>query len=112
MAFWWRKSSAKSSGPVLVVEALEGWDAQGLKAIAVAAAAAQPDAIVALFSTSTPALVVIARGSAATADAGAMLKAMIAQFGGKGGGKPDLAQGGGLAGSPAQLKAAIELLLG
>ena len=97
---------------LLVVEALEGWDAQGLKAIAVAAAAAQPDAIVALFSTSTPALVVIARGSAATADAGAMLKAMIAQFGGKGGGKPDLAQGGGLAGSPAQLKAAIELLLG
>jgi len=96
----------------VIVEALDGWDAQGLKAIAVAAAAAEPNAVVALFSTTTPALVVIARGHAATADAGAMLKALVAQFGGKGGGKPDLAQGGGLVASPAELKAATSALIG
>jgi len=94
-----------------IIEALEGWDAQGLKAIAVAAAAEKPNAVVVLFTTTSPALVVIARGTAATADAGAMLKSLVAQFGGKGGGKPDLAQGGGLAGSSVDLKAAIDALL-
>ncbi len=101
----------KAGARAVIVEALEGWDAQGLKAIAVAAAAGNPNAVVALFSTTTPALVVIARGQAATADAGAMLRSLVAQFGGKGGGKPDLAQGGGLSGSQAQLTKAIEGLL-
>ncbi len=53
-------------------------------------------AVVVLFTTATPALVVIARGASATIDAGAVLKQLAAKFGGKGGGKPDLAQGGGL----------------
>ena len=35
---------------LVIAEALEGWDPQGLKAIAVAATAAQPDAVVALFT--------------------------------------------------------------
>ena len=98
-------------GQFAVIEALEGWDAQGLKAIAVAAAAENPNAVVVLFTTTVPALVVIARGGAATADAAAMLKALVAQFGGKGGGKPDLAQGGGLAGATAQLIDAARLLV-
>ena len=97
-----------SGDQVVLVEALDGWDAQGLKAIAVTAAAARPNAVVALFATTTPALVVIARGSTATTDAGALLKGLVANFGGKGGGKPDLAQGGGLAGSLAQFRGAIE----
>ena len=101
----------KAGDQAAIIEALEGWDAQGLKAIAVAAAAEKPNAVVALFTTTTPALVVIARGTSATIDAGAMLKSLVAQFGGKGGGKPDLAQGGGLAGSSADLKAAIDALL-
>ena len=49
-----------------------------------------------LFTTTTPALVVVARGASANVDAGAVLKQLTAKFGGKGGGKPDLAQGGGL----------------
>jgi len=102
---------AKAGDRAVIVEALDGWDAQGLKAIAVAAAAGSPNAVVALFTTTMPALVVIARGGAATADAGGMLKSLVAQFGGKGGGKPDLAQGGGLTGSVEQLKAAIDTLL-
>jgi alanyl-tRNA synthetase len=95
---------------VVVVEALEGWDAQGLKAMA-AAATAEPDVVVALFTTSQPALVVVARSANVAADAGAILKALVAKFGGRGGGKPDLAQGGGLSGRPADLvDAARELL--
>ncbi|MGE3489739.1 MAG: DHHA1 domain-containing protein [Vicinamibacterales bacterium] len=106
------EKATRAGEHLVLIETLDGWDAQGLKAIAVAAAAAQPNAVVALFSAATPALVVIARGSAATADAGALLKGLVAEFGGKGGGKPDLAQGGGLAGSAVQLKSAISTLLG
>ena len=102
----------KAGDGAVIIEALEGWDAQGLKAIAVAAAAEKPAAVVALFTTTAPALVVIARGTAATADAGALLKALVAQFGGKGGGKPDLAQGGGLAGSTVELTTATRDLVG
>lgn len=80
-----------------VIAAIEGWDAQGIKAIATAITASDPNASVALFTASNPAQVVVARGSASTIDAGAVLKALAAKFGGKGGGKPDLAQGGGLA---------------
>jgi alanyl-tRNA synthetase len=96
---------------VVVAEALEGWDAQGLKAMA-AAATAGPGVAVALFTTTQPALVVVARSADVNADAGAVLKALVAKFGGKGGGKPDLAQGGGLTGeTSAMILAAREVLL-
>jgi alanyl-tRNA synthetase len=98
---------ARSPGQQIIAEAIEGWDAQGIKSIAVAATALQPDAIVALFTATTPAQVVIARGANATADAGAMLKQLAAKFGGKGGGKPDLAQGGGLNAPAAELIAFV-----
>lgn len=101
----------KAWGQSVIIAALEGWDAQGLKAIAIAAVAETPNLVVALFTATTPALVVIARGTAATADAGAMLKSLVAQFGGKGGGKPDLAQGGGLNGTMAQFQDALQPLL-
>ena len=101
----------KAGSQGMIIAALEGWDAQGLKAIAVAAVAETPNLVVALFTATTPALVVIARGTAATADAGAMLKSLVAQFGGKGGGKPDLAQGGGLNGTMAQFQDALQPLL-
>jgi alanyl-tRNA synthetase len=105
------EKAAPAGSQSLVIEALDGWDAQGLKAIAVAAAAAQPNVVAALFTTTMPALVVIARGSAATADAGALLKQLVTKFGGKGGGKPDLAQGGGLVATPAQLQDAMRAAL-
>jgi alanyl-tRNA synthetase len=98
-------------GPRLViVEVLPDLDAAGLKAMA-AAAAAEPGTVVALFSATSPALVVVACGAGAGVDAGATLKALVAQFGGKGGGKPDLAQGGGLQGSSGALIAAARELL-
>jgi alanyl-tRNA synthetase len=98
-------------GRLLIAEALDGWDAQALKTMAVAAAAEQPTAAIALFTNSSPALVVIARGASAHVDASAVLKALVSQFGGKGGGKPDLAQGGGLNGDTAELLEAVKHLL-
>jgi alanyl-tRNA synthetase len=95
-----------------IVEAVEGWDAQGVKSIAVAAASANPQAVVVLFTTSTPAQVVIARGADANVDANAVLKQLATKFGGKGGGKPDLAQGGGLNASGAELIAAARAIVG
>jgi alanyl-tRNA synthetase len=95
----------------LIVEAIDGWDAQGIKSIATAAAAANPQAVLVLFTTATPAQVVIARGTGASVDAGALLKQLAAKFGGKGGGKADLAQGGGLNASSADLVSAARGLI-
>lgn len=100
-----------AKGSPVIVEAIEGWDAQGLKSIAAAATAADAHAVVALFTTTAPALVVIARGPSATIDANAVLKQLTAKFGGKGGGKPDLAQGGGLNAGSAELVSAARAML-
>ena len=105
-------AKGKRAGDRLVIaEAIEGWDAQGLKAMAVAAAALDPAAAIALFTTTTPALVVIAKGPNGGIDAGAVLKGLVAKFGGKGGGKPDLAQGGGLSAPTAELIAKARAML-
>lgn len=97
---------------LVIVEAIDGWDAQGLKAMAVAAAAIDPAAAIALFTTTMPALAVIAKGPDGGIDAGAVLKELVATFGGKGGGKPDLAQGGGLNAPTTELIERARSLLG
>ena len=95
-----------------VVEGLDGWDANGLKAMAVAITA-NPGFQVALFSTTAPRLAVVARSKDSALDARAALTALVERFGGKGGGKPDLAQGGGLTGDLQEiLKAARETMRG
>lgn len=99
------------SDRIIIVEALEGWDASGLKGLAMAAAARHPSAAVAVFSRSTPALAVVARGQAAPIDAAAVLKSLTARFGGKGGGRSDLAQGGGLVASSTELTEEARRLL-
>jgi alanyl-tRNA synthetase len=100
-----------SRGSRVIVQAIEGWDPQGLKAIAVAATAANPGAEVVLFTATNPAQVVVARGASSTIDASAVLKNLAAKFGGKGGGKPDLAQGGGLSAPIQELVAYSKTLL-
>jgi len=101
--------AARLAAPI-VVEALDAWDANGLKMIA-AEITARTAAAVALFSTSAPVAVVIARSPGVQLDAAAVLRALTERFGGRGGGKPDLAQGGGLAGNtPDIMRAARELL--
>ena len=93
-----------------VVRTLDGWDAAGLKAIA-ASLVAHPGVAAALFSTGTPAAAVIARSQGIDLDAHVVLRALLDRFGGRGGGKPDLAQGAGLNGSAGDLEAAARDLL-
>jgi alanyl-tRNA synthetase len=85
----------------LVVEALDGWDQNGLKLIA-SAIAERPKHVAVLFSMPTPSALVIARAADAPFDSAAALKTLTGRFGGKGGGRADLAQGGGLQGTVAE----------
>lgn len=81
-----------------VVEAVDGRDQSGLKAMA-SAICASPGFQVALVSTATPHLVVVARSADRSVDCGKVLRGLTATFGGRGGGRPELAQGGGLTGA-------------
>jgi alanyl-tRNA synthetase len=96
----------ESGGRLILVDVLDGWDATGLKALASAATTLAPSLAVALFSRSAPPIAVIAAGRSAQVDAAALLKTLTARFGGKGGGKPELAQGGGFGAPPEQLQEA------
>jgi alanyl-tRNA synthetase len=99
----------------VVVESPDGWDQAGLKWL-VSQAIASPGVVAALCSAGAPHAAVIGRSPGVAADADALLKTLIGQFGGKGGGRPDLAQGGGLAGPADAIRsaalAAIERSLG
>jgi len=44
-------------------------------------------------------------------DAGAVVRRLTDRFGGRGGGRPDMAQGGGLSGHTAEIAAAARALL-
>ena len=93
----------------VVVHVLEGWDQNGLKSIA--STICERDGYTAvLISAPAPSFVVIARGAGSTVDSAAVLQKLIARFGGKGGGRPDLAQGGGLQGDPRELAASAAAL--
>jgi alanyl-tRNA synthetase len=94
---------AASADPIpvgrLVVRALDA-DANGLKSLA-AAVTAKPGHVVVLVSTSRPALVVVARSNdVANVSSQQVVAALTAQFGGRGGGKPELAQAGALDAAP------------
>lgn len=83
------------AGVDLVVAALEDADAVALRH----AATSLVDAcgrVVVLLTTSQPASLVVARSADVTAvDASALVRYLAGHFGGNGGGKPELAQGGG-----------------
>ena len=60
-----------------------------------------------------PSIVVVARSADVAADAAQIVKALIGRFGGKGGGRPEGAQAGGLDAEPEAIRlAAYELLSG
>jgi alanyl-tRNA synthetase len=89
---------AASAEPVagfrLVAQAVDS-DANGLKSLA-SAVTARPGHVAILVTTSRPALIVVARSADVASKANAVLAALIAKFGGRGGGKPEIAQAGGL----------------
>lgn len=81
-----------------VLRIVEG-DAARLKALA-SAIVARPDLVVVLISSNTPVLAVAARSSSVAVPCHELVAALANRFGGKGGGKPDLAQCGGLRALP------------
>jgi alanyl-tRNA synthetase len=78
----------------LVARVLDA-DANGLKSLA-SAIVANPGYIVILVSDTSPALAVVARSADVPVAAQRVIAELTARFGGRGGGKPDLAQAGGL----------------
>jgi alanyl-tRNA synthetase len=92
-------------GARAVIASIDGLDANGLKTIATAIAA-KPGHVAVLIATPAPFAIVIARASDVPFDAAALLKQLIAAHGGKGGGRPEMAQGGGLQGDAGDLAAA------
>lgn len=98
------------AGIRLVAAVLPGWDAAALKTIA-SRIVERPGHVAVLVGDPPAAPIVVARAADGRIDAGAVLKQLIQRHGGKGGGRPELAQGGGLT-SPAEdvLQSAREIL--
>jgi alanyl-tRNA synthetase len=92
-------------GVRVVTAALEGWDAAGLKAVA-SALVAHPEVATVLLSPGDSIAVVVARSQGVGIDSSKALRALLDRFGGRGGGRPDMAQGAGLTGNPADIVAA------
>jgi alanyl-tRNA synthetase len=80
-------------------------DASGMKSLALAASAT-PGCMIVLVSASRPCLVVVARSNDVSIAANQVIAGLTTRFGGRGGGKPELAQAGGLEGSPDDILAA------
>jgi alanyl-tRNA synthetase len=82
----------------LVLRAVEA-DPNGLKVMA-SAVVSRPGFIVVLVSPTTPNMIVVARSQDVDVASNQILSGLTARFGGRGGGKSDLAQGGGLDAAP------------
>jgi alanyl-tRNA synthetase len=94
----------------VVFESLADLDINGLKTVA-QGIAARPGHAAVVCTKHEPLSIVIARAADASFDAAAVLKTLTAGFGGKGGGRADLAQGGGLAAQPEEVLAAARAFL-
>jgi len=94
----------------LVAHAVDA-DANGLKSLA-SAITSRPGHIAVLVSTARPALVVVARSPEGSLAANQVIAALTAKFGGRGGGKSDLAQAGGLDADAAAILDAARAAIG
>jgi alanyl-tRNA synthetase len=95
----------KVGAVTVVAEALSGWDAGGLKKLA-SAVTSNPGMLAILIGSEAPSPIVIARSQDVAIDAGDVLRKLLERFGGKGGGKGAMAQGGGLTGTSQDILAA------
>jgi alanyl-tRNA synthetase len=87
-----------TSKGMLVCQMIDG-DAATLKSLA-SAVVSEPGRIAILTSQTSPALVVVAVSAGVACEANHLIAALIGRFGGRGGGKRDLAQAGGLDAPP------------
>jgi alanyl-tRNA synthetase len=92
-------SAAKIGSLNVICAAVSGWDANGLKKLA-SSIAMKPAMVAVLLTTDSPSLIAVSRSQDVPLDTGALLKKLIDRFGGRGGGKGAMAQGGGLVGEP------------
>ncbi|HJW09719.1 MAG TPA: alanine--tRNA ligase, partial [Holophagaceae bacterium] len=97
-------------GRTLVTASVEGLEGNALRELMDQVRTRHAGAVIALASKAAEdkVAVLVAVGSGVDADAGALLKAMSPALNGRGGGKKDLAQGGGT--NPAGIEAAFEAL--
>jgi alanyl-tRNA synthetase len=104
------RAGAVARGDLLVVaQRVPDADGQALKGLA--SAIASEAQYVAILVGGEPANVVVARGPGAGVDAASVIRSLTSRFGGRGGGRPELAQAGGLDAAPDQvLAAAVESL--
>jgi alanyl-tRNA synthetase len=96
-------------GARLVCQVMDGRDAAALKALA-QAITARAGYAVALVGSS-PLVVVVARSADVKADAAQVVRAMVERFGGRGGGRAEAAQAGGLDAAPDDVRSAAAGLL-
>jgi alanyl-tRNA synthetase len=94
----------------VIAEVYEGWDANGLKTIASSLIARDPVAAALVASGPQP-LVVVACAPSLGLDANAVVRRITERFGGRGGGRADLAQAGGLTGNAAEIAAFARTVL-
>jgi alanyl-tRNA synthetase len=96
-------ATAETIGPCRVVLRDSGLDGAGLKLVAQGVVAG-PGILAVLTGAGSPVPVIVARSADVAFDAGAFMKHAAARFGGRGGGRPELAQGG-LTASPEAIRA-------
>jgi len=88
------RDGAETIGPLRgVLKEVPGWDAAALKTLA-QAVVNEPGFVAVLVGEGQPAPVVIARSADVGVDASVWLRRATAELGGRGGGRPELAQGG------------------
>ena len=93
----------------LVLRVLDG-DAQRLKSLALAITAS-PGLLAVLLSKASPSVIVAARSPDVSVACNDIVSGLAKRFGGRGGGKPDLAQGGGLSAPADELLAEARRLI-
>jgi alanyl-tRNA synthetase len=103
-------AEASADSRRVVVHTYVGWDVNGLKTIASSLITRAPVAV-ALVASGEPASIVVGTAPSLGLDAGAIVRQIADRFGGRGGGRADLAQAGGLTGDPAAIAAAVRALL-
>jgi alanyl-tRNA synthetase len=100
----------EAGGLRIVIEALADRDAGALKLMA-QTIVARPRHAAVLVSDRAPISIVVARAADVAVDASQLLKTLITRFGGRGGGRPEMAQGGGLNGAAGDVLAAARQAL-
>ena len=94
----------------VVLAALADRNANDLKTIA-SKIIETPGHVAVLVSDAPPLAIVVARAAGTNVDAGALLRQLVERHGGKGGGRPELAQGGGLTSAAADVLQSARALL-